>query len=255
VVTWPGRIDTTPPSIIVAPPNPVAEATGPSGAVVNFSVSANDALDPAPTLSCSAGSGDVFPLGQTVVTCAATDRSGNTATKIFAVEVRDTTPPTLTVPASIATPATTPSGAIVAYEATAFDLVDGAIHLTCALASGTTFPINALTEWTEVSCQAVDKAGNVVTETFRVHVQGSREQVADLTALVDSYALGKLGTSLHDKLAAVQRFLEAGKNRQAEDNLAAFISQVNAQRGKGLTPTQADALGGVAQRIIDVIDG
>jgi len=84
--------------------------------------------------------------------------------------------------------------------------------------------------------------------------KGAQEQVEDLIGLVDSYQLGKLGTSLHDKLVTVQRFLAAGKPRQAEDNLEAFIAQVEAQRGKGLTQEQADALETAAQRIIDVIE-
>ena len=85
-------------------------------------------------------------------------------------------------------------------------------------------------------------------------MKGSSEQISDLLALVDSYGLGKLGTSLHDKVVTVQRFLAADKNRQAEDNLASFIAQVDAQRGKGLTSTQADALKDAALRIINVIE-
>ena len=85
-------------------------------------------------------------------------------------------------------------------------------------------------------------------------MKGAAEQVDDLLVLVDSYGLGKLGSSLHDKLVTVQRFLAAGKNRQAEDNLASFIAQVDAQRGKGLTEAQADALTTAALRILDVIE-
>lgn len=90
--------------------------------------------------------------------------------------------------------------------------------------------------------------------SFTVRVKGAPEQVADLTTVVDSRPPGKLGTSLHDKLVTVQRFLAAGKPRQAEDNLASFTNQVDAQRGKGLTDVQADALKTAALRIIEVIE-
>ena len=57
----------------------------------------------------------------------------------------------------------------------------------------------------------------------------------------------------YDKLVAVQRFLAAGKPRQAEENLEAFLAQVAGQRGKGLTPEQADALQAAGERILAVI--
>jgi hypothetical protein len=253
-VTWSGRIDTMPPSIVVTPPNPIAEASGPGGAVVNYLVTAVDALDPTPTLSCSAASGQLFPLGDTQVECAATDTSGNAATRTFVLRVVDTTPPLLTVPSDTTMPATGPDGATVTFEVTAHDLVDQHVDSVCTPASGSTFPINPANEWTEVTCEATDDAGNGVSTTFRVHVQGASEQIADLIALVESYELGKLGTSLRDKLIAAQRFLAAGKPRQAEDNLSGFIAQVSAQRGKALSDSQSDALAAAAHRIIDVIE-
>jgi hypothetical protein len=86
--------DTTAPSLAI--PSPLtAEGTSPAGAVVAFTASAKDAVDPAPNVVCAPASGAVFPLGATTVNCTATDASNNRATDSFTVTVRDTTVPTL----------------------------------------------------------------------------------------------------------------------------------------------------------------
>ena len=161
----------------------------------------------------------------------------------------DTTPPTLVLPGQLAVNATSPAGAAVTYTVSAIDDIDPNPSVNCAPAAGSLFAIGDTT----VSCTATDAARNSSQGSFTVHVKGASEQVADLIALVDGYQLGKLGTSLHDKLVTVQRFLAAGKPRQAEENLESFIAQVNSQAGKGLTQAQAAALRTAAQRIIDVI--
>jgi uncharacterized delta-60 repeat protein len=75
------------------------------------------------------------------------------------------------------------------------------------------------------------------------------EQLAALIALVESYDLRMLGSSLTDKLTSVQRLLERGKTAQACANLEGFLNQVSAQRGKGLTAAQADALISAGERV------
>jgi len=164
----------------------------------------------------------------------------------------DTTAPVINLPSVVNGDATGPQGGPVVYSSfvSAVDDVDGAVPVSCSPISGGMFAIGNTT----VSCSATDAAGNSSNGNFLVHVRDASEQVADLLALVDSYQLGKLGTSLHDKLVTVQRFLAAGKPRQAEDNLEAFINQVEAQRGKGLSQEQADALESAAQRVMDVIE-
>ena len=79
--------DTTPPTLIV-PVGVAADATSASGAVVVFDVSATDTVDPAPIVTCTPASGALFPIGETTVTCTATDASGNVATASFVVHVR-----------------------------------------------------------------------------------------------------------------------------------------------------------------------
>ncbi len=88
--------DTTPP-VITVPANITVEATGPSGAVVTFTVTATDPDDAVSSLSCTPASGSTFALGTTTVVCTATDTHSNTATKSFTVTVRDTKPPSSTI--------------------------------------------------------------------------------------------------------------------------------------------------------------
>ena len=115
-------VDTTAPTLGTLPaPSPV-EATSASGAVVTFTApTATDTIDTTPTVTCSPASGSAFLLGNTTVTCTATDDAGNTsAPGAFTVTVQDTTPPTVTVN-SLATADTTPplSGTIADNTATA----------------------------------------------------------------------------------------------------------------------------------------
>jgi hypothetical protein len=83
----------------------------------------------------------------------------------FAVIVGDTTPPVLALPAPVV-PATSASGAIVTFVATANDLVDGPRPISCVQPSGSSFPIGATT----VRCSASDTRGNTATGSFAVTV-------------------------------------------------------------------------------------
>jgi Tol biopolymer transport system component len=81
-----GGSDTTPPTLVL--PGPITvDATSPAGAVVSFTVSATDSVDPTPTVSCSRASGTTFPIGSTAVSCTSTDRAGNTSSGSFTVTV------------------------------------------------------------------------------------------------------------------------------------------------------------------------
>jgi Ca2+-binding RTX toxin-like protein len=96
----------------------------------------------------------------------------------------DTTPPNLIVPEDIIVEATSADGAVVTFEVTAQDNVDGTatldennilsqdndvggdIIISCDPPSGTTFPIGE----TVVECTATDAAGNTATASFTVTV-------------------------------------------------------------------------------------
>lgn len=77
------------PPVLTLPRSPVVvPADRPDGAVVTYEVTATDTVDPNPTVSCSPPSGSVFPIGDTAVTCTATDASGNVAKGSFSVHVQ-----------------------------------------------------------------------------------------------------------------------------------------------------------------------
>ncbi len=118
------RRDTTPP-VLSVPDTIVAEATGPGGATVDYVASATDDVDGTVPVTCLPASGSLFPLGDTLVACHAEDAAGNLGEATFHVIVRDTTAPTVTVPADITVDATSTAGAAVTFTASAHDTVDG----------------------------------------------------------------------------------------------------------------------------------
>jgi len=158
-------VDTSPITVIV-PANITAEATGPSGAVVTFSASASDVVDGALTPTCVPGSGSTFTLGTTSVTCSATDTHNNTGSASFTITVVDTTAPTLTLPADITVTVLDASGAVVNFTASANDLVDGPVAVTCTPTSGSLFLVGTIT----VNCAAADSHGNNASGSFTVTV-------------------------------------------------------------------------------------
>lgn len=91
VVSFP---DTTPPAVTV-PAAIVAEATSANGATVTFTATANDPDNGVVPVTCTPASGSTFPLGNTTVTCSASDPAGNTGTGTFTITVQDTTPPAI----------------------------------------------------------------------------------------------------------------------------------------------------------------
>src|SRR5207244_1098277 len=129
-------VDTTPP-VVTVPADFAIEATSSAGAVVTYQTSATDPDDAAGPVTCDHPSGSTFPVGQTTVTCSASDANGNTsAPQSFHVTVADTTPPDLTVPDDFDVEATGPGGAVVTYTVSATDLVDPSPTLSCNPPSG-----------------------------------------------------------------------------------------------------------------------
>jgi hypothetical protein len=116
-------VDTRPP-VLTLLGTLIAEATGPGGAVVPFSVWAHDFVNgPVPAVAVPAP-GSLLPLGITLVNVSAADLSGNVTNASFAVAVQDTTPPVLTLlgPDPLALAYGDP---FVDPGATAMDVVDG----------------------------------------------------------------------------------------------------------------------------------
>lgn len=82
-------VDTTTPTLIVPTGSIVTDATGPGGGIATYTATATDLVDGPVTPSCAPASGSTFPIGDTTVTCTATDSHGNTsAPQSFHVHVR-----------------------------------------------------------------------------------------------------------------------------------------------------------------------
>lgn len=184
--------DTTPPEVKV-PNDIVAEATSSSGAYVTFETSATDLVDGSDAVTCDVDSGSSFAMGDTTVTCTATDDAGNHGSASFTVTVHDSTPPSLAVPDDVTTEATGPGGATVSYDAaTAYDAVDGPVTPTCSAASGSVFPLGT----TKVTCTATDAADNSATKSFTVAVTDTTAPDVQAPAnLVVGNDLGRAGAS------------------------------------------------------------
>ena len=138
------------PPVLTMPSSLTVEATGPTGATVAFTASAFDPVDGTVPVTCTPASGTIFPLGLTSVGCSATDAAGNVAQRTMTVTVRDTTRPTLMLSGDLTVQATSPAGATVSFTASAVDLVDPSVLVTCSRASGSMFPLGTTT----VTCSA-----------------------------------------------------------------------------------------------------
>lgn len=79
-------LDVTPPTFTSVPADFSVEATS-QGAVVTFTVTATDNIDPVVVVICNPASGTMFALGPNLVTCVAKDAAGNTAMTSFTVTV------------------------------------------------------------------------------------------------------------------------------------------------------------------------
>lgn len=170
-------VDTTAP-VIAAPANITAEATSAAGATVGYSASAADLVAGSVAVTGTPASGSTFPLGTTTVTVTATDVAGNRTTASFAVTVRDTIAPSLTVPANQVIEATSAAGAIASYAASATDAV-GVTAINYSIAPGSQFPLGTTT----VSVKASDAAGNVTSGSFTVTVRDTTAPtISSLTA-------------------------------------------------------------------------
>ncbi len=120
--------DTTPPTI-----DPHAdvteEATSAAGAIVNYtSPATHDLVDGDGVASCLPASGSQFALGDTTVTCTASDAAGNpAAATTFKVTVQDTTPPDTSI---LTNPGNPTNSTSATFTFTGSDAVTAAGDLT-----------------------------------------------------------------------------------------------------------------------------
>lgn len=172
-----GRANAAP--VLTVPANMFVEATGPSGAVVNFPLATATETLPRTVVSITYSPlrGSVFPLGQTTDTVTATNDIGEFTTGTFKITVMDSTAPSLTVPSNISVTSPDGSPVIVNYAAAnATDAVTASPNISYSKASGTLFPIGTTT----VNVSATDDAFNSTSKSFTVTVTTAPEPATAL---------------------------------------------------------------------------
>ena len=118
----------------------IARATSPSWTQVNFQVNATSPSSDNISVYCNPSSGSAFPMGSTIVLCAAKDPiTSLVGYAMFNVTVKDTSAPTFKVPNSILRQADNVQGTKITYDANASDTVDGSAVTTCDPPSGSHF--------------------------------------------------------------------------------------------------------------------
>ncbi len=201
-------VDTTPP-VLTLPSSITLEANlaAPNGRVYTYAPTALDFVNGNRTVTCTPASGFTFPIAQTrstttLVSCSASDLSGNSSSGSFNVTIQDTTPPVLALPAPIVVEATKPQGADVPFTTTAADIVDVTDPVTCTrggagVTSGATFPINATTTGvTTVNCTTTDKHGNTSTGSFNVSIKDTTPPVLTVPAAFTVEATSAAGATV-----------------------------------------------------------
>ena len=185
-------VDTTAPTV-TPPANVSTEATGPLTAVAHGTATAADAVGVA---SLASNAPAAFPLGTTTITWTATDAAGNSASATSTVTVVDTTHPALSLPADLTREATSGNGAVASFSATADDLVDGNVGVSCAPASGSTFALGATT----VACSASDLSHNTASGSFTITVVDTTKPVIAWHADVVATASANSGATVSYEL-------------------------------------------------------
>jgi hypothetical protein len=158
-------VDASAPAVS-CPPSQTIETCSSDGAQAYFEVSATDNCSSA-EVSCSHASGSTFPVGQTAVTCSASDEAENSASCGFTVTVRgDTTPPQITCPISVeASIRPWEVSVVVDFSVSATDSC-GPAQVTCNPPPGSLF----IPGLTPVTCTATDSSGNQASCSFGVWV-------------------------------------------------------------------------------------
>ena len=164
------------PPAIKTPPFIIARATGSSWTQVNFQVSANSTTSDNIPVYCSPASGSAFPMGKTMVLCAAAETQTDLVSyAIFNVTVKDTLPPEFKVPYDILKEADDIQGTRITYNANASDTIDGNTIPICNPPSGSIFPLGT----NYVTCTATDKSGNLAESSFSVIIKATKGKISN----------------------------------------------------------------------------
>jgi hypothetical protein len=169
--------------VITVPANMTVEAQGPTGATVTYTASAVDSHGQPIAVTCDPASGELFEFGRTRVNCTARE-DGHTESKHFDVTVVDRRPPTIIVPPPKRVSTTKRTGKVVEFGASASDVVDGLVAVSCVPASGSLFPVGTTT----VTCSATDRRANASSAAFAVTVLLKAKRTTKSTAMISPRA-------------------------------------------------------------------
>ena len=159
-------------------PLPDIEAYGSVPTPVTFKARAVGYRGIGMNASCSPGSGSLFPVGETVVTCTARNLFGS-ETRYFKVTVRPPAAPTFSgpLPGDMTVDATGPAGTSVPWSPiTAIDYSGAQIPVTCRPGPNLMLPIGE----SLVMCRATDSFGQEVAGWFSVTVNDPTRGNAEL---------------------------------------------------------------------------
>jgi len=132
----------------------------------------------------------------------------------------------------------------ITCEAT--DVMSGVADSDCAPIQGKGYELGAGTH--SYTFTATDLAGNVTTVKISFTVVA---KISDLSALTKQFVTNKnLQHPLTQKLAAAQASQDSGNKEEMAGQLKAFINQVNAKTGKGITKEHAAILIKLAQSLM-----
>ncbi|MGB0112827.1 MAG: HYR domain-containing protein, partial [Ilumatobacteraceae bacterium] len=156
---------------------------GLAGAFVEFDITVEGGTGGG-GVTCTPASGTFFPIGDTTVTCTASDavaaltaRATSSLTmpdviETFVVTVRDVEKPALSAATVAPAPVRSTDGSPVAVTYTPPTITDNSetvTPVTCSHPSGSLFEVGSTT----VTCSASDAAGNTLTTSFEVVVTHS----------------------------------------------------------------------------------
>jgi hypothetical protein len=197
--------DTTAPTI-TAPSN-IHAATGTTamcGVVIDDSVLgsavASDTCGSVSVTRSGVPAGNIFPVGETVLTHTATDDHGHTAVAFQIITVSDAARPSIACPAALNLSASTSGGATVSFPTPAGADNCAVLSVSANPPSGSTFPIGT----TLVTATVTDTSGNMASCSFSVTVQlkGARDIKQDV--LDDLIALREDTTRRRDRRLLLQ---------------------------------------------------
>jgi hypothetical protein len=179
-------IASVPPLITLT--TPAAAARYSLGAAVDALYTCADAGSGVTSCTGTAANGDSIDtstLGAKSFTVTATNSVG--VSSVFTQTYTVTAPPpTLTLPADRTVEATGPQGAIISYDATAHDAIDGPVDVVCSPPSGSTFTLGGTT----VTCSATNAHDMTAQASFKVTVVDTTAPTITAAATTSPNAAG-----------------------------------------------------------------